>query len=197
VYSDSDPLVLQIVGSFGGMSYPGDDHIVYDNSDAHVECFHVKRALVGRNWCDVPLEVLAGLRSALAFLSPEGYRFYMPAFMVLSIVDYDGADVISGEIVQSLTPPRDTDVDALRALAQEHPERLPVATDDWQRWVNTCEHAFRSGAAERAFFERTGPFSSGQRQAVRQFLEHVRDVHGADFPGGEPQIALQRHWAAF
>src|SRR5215212_2521611 len=98
---DPATLCLRIDESFGGMPYPGDARIVLDNSGYHLECEEIKSALRGNHWRNVSFETLDQLRSALAFLSPEGYRFYLPAFMISSIVDFGRADVIPDEVIRT------------------------------------------------------------------------------------------------
>jgi hypothetical protein len=68
--TDPKSLCLRIDGAFARMPYPGDDHIVYDNTGSHLECEKVKAILKGQHWRNVPFEILERLRSAISFLSP-------------------------------------------------------------------------------------------------------------------------------
>jgi hypothetical protein len=47
------------------------------------------------------------------------------------------------------------------------------------------------------FFERVSGFTPLQAQVIREFLEHMRDVHGEDFWDQAPQTALERYWHQF
>jgi uncharacterized protein DUF6714 len=194
---DPAALCLRINGVFGRMPYPGDEHIVYDNSGAHLECEEIKSALKGRHWRDVSFETLDELRSALSFLSPAGYRFYLPAFMVLSIVDFQRADVIPDVVIRSLTLPRASDVDRIRELAELHPEMQPFSPDEWEGLLQTMAESYRSGTPEHAFFQRVSGFDLPQCRVIRQYLEYMRDAYGGEFPNRGPEIALERYWDRF
>jgi hypothetical protein len=45
--------------------------------------------------------------------------------------------------------------------------------------------------------ERFDDLSAAEGSAVLAFLEAFRDEHGADFPFGELDVAINRHWSAF
>lgn len=190
-------LSLRINEEFGDMPYPGDEHIVYDNSGTHPECEEVKAALKGRHWRNVYFEALDQLRPALLFLSPDGYRFYLPAFMILSIVDFRRADIIPDEVIRSLTLPDKADVERIRELANLYPAMRPFSLDEWEQILTTLTTAYETGGPEDAFFERVYGFNAAQCRVIRQFLEYMKDVHGAEFPNREPEIAIERYWRLF
>lgn len=194
---DPASLCLRINDEFGGMPYPGDEHIVLDNSGLHIECEEIKRVLMGSHWRNVSFETLDQLRSALSFLSSEGYRFYLPAFMIISIVDFPRADVIPDEVIWTLTLPVEFDIDRLRELAKLRPEIQPFSTDEWEKLLKTISDNYQSGTFERTFFDRVSGFTVAQSKVIRQFLEYMRDVYGAEFPNREPEIAIERYWNQF
>jgi uncharacterized protein DUF6714 len=194
---DPKVLCLRIDEAFKDTLYPGDEHIVFDNSGSHLECEKVKGILKGRHWRNVSFEVLEQLRSALFFMSPEGYRFYLPAFMIFSIVDFYRADVIPDEIIQSLTPPVAADIAGISARHEIPPELQPFSQDQWEAIVKTLVESERTGAWEQAFFARMSGFSKVQSAAIRQFLEYMREAYSSEFPNREPEIAIERHWFLF
>lgn len=197
MFHDPATLCLRINEVFGEMPYPGDENIVLDNSGSHLECEKIKSSLQGQHWRDVPFETLERLRSALSFLSPEGYRFYLPAFTVMSIVDFRRADVIPDEIIQTLTLPLESDLERIRNLANLHPEMQPFSSDEWEQILETQSATYRNGVVASTFSERVSGFTAAQCQVIRQFLEYMIDVHGAEFPNREPEIAIERYWYQF
>jgi hypothetical protein len=194
---DPSMLCLHINEGFGEMPYPGDEHVVRDNSGFHLECEKIKSALKGQHWRDVSFDTLNHLRSALSFLSAEGYRFYLPAFMVISIVDYPHAGVIPYELIQSLTLPHMSDIDRMRELAKLHPEMQPFSSAEWIQVLKTLADNYRTGAPEHTYFERVSGFNADQCKVIHQFLEYLSDVHSEDFPNREPEIAIERYWHQF
>jgi hypothetical protein len=168
---DADTLCRHIHESFGPMPYPGDEQIVTgENSEDQ----QILRLLKGLHWRDVPFETLDHLRTALTFMSPEGFRFYLPAFMLYCIMDFYRADVAVDRVISNLTLLLASDIWSKPSHAEED-ERW------WQNW----------------FFERVSGFSALQAKVIGEFLEHMRDVYGEEFPDQEPQTALERYWHQF
>lgn len=196
---DIDPvtLVLHINESFGAGVYPGDDKIVRDNTGSDLESTRIRETLRGYHWRDVAFDVLERLRFALPFLSTEGYRFYLPAYMVMPVIDFERAGVIADEVVRSLTPPRPSDVDRMRDVAAQHPEGQPLGAGEWDEILDMASNAYASGGpAEATFLERVSGFTTAQRKVIREFLQFMQEAHGDDFPGGEPGQALRRYWSS-
>jgi hypothetical protein len=168
---DAETLCSHIQESFGSMPYPGDEQIVTgENSEDQ----KILRLLKGLHWRDVPLETLDHLRSDLTFMSPEAFRFYLPAFMIYSIVDFDRADVAVDRVIANLTLLFASDIWSKPSHAEED-ERW------WRNW----------------FFERVSGFDVLQAKVIREFLEYMRDVNGERFLNQEPQTALDRYWHQF
>ncbi|MEE8170924.1 MAG: DUF6714 family protein [Phycisphaerae bacterium] len=86
--------------------YPGDDRLMFETSSEHLECRQIEQAFRTRHWRDVPFSLLLYQREALCFFSPEGFRYYLPAYM-LACIKHPGpgeADLIPEAIISMLTP---------------------------------------------------------------------------------------------
>jgi hypothetical protein len=92
---DPETLCRHIRESFGPMPYPGDDKIVsgYNSEDKEI-----LRLLKGHHCQEVSWLSLDLLREELILLTPEGFRFYLPAFMLICLLDYYRADVTSSHV---------------------------------------------------------------------------------------------------
>jgi hypothetical protein len=99
-----------IQSAFAEVEYPGDSKLVYDNSGTHLECAEVEKEFKGKHWNVMPLEVLRRNSASIFFLSPEAYQFYLPAYLLCSILHYAESDKIPDSIVFSLIPPIDAKV---------------------------------------------------------------------------------------
>ncbi len=88
--------------------YPGDDAIAYDQSGQHLERAQVAEFFRGKRWKDVTLAALRSYRgdasACLAFMSPEAFRYYLPAYMLIALDDYAEADAIADSALNMLTP---------------------------------------------------------------------------------------------
>ena|SRR5438034_7183815 len=197
---DPSDLRLRIDEAFGGMPYPGDEQIVTHNRGDCSECERTQNALKGLYWRDLSFEILDHQREALTFMSPEGFRFYLPAFMIFSIMDYYRADLIPVVVVGRLTLPCASDLSDFgwtRDQIDAFPAMEPLSSIDWERVKEKIAGFYGSDEGEHWFFERVSGFNEAQCKVIRQFLEHMRDAHGEDFMNREPERAIERYWHLF
>jgi hypothetical protein len=192
---DIDDLSKLIDEAFVGIPYPGDDHLLIDMSGAHLEGERIRSAFAGRDWRDISVDTINANRSALAFLSAAAYAFYLPAFLKAAVTQYDLVDILPNEVIATLTVPDELDLARIEAEA-EAGRPLPTVSDaEWADVVETLRAGYRSGLLARVFLDRIAQFDRRQQRAIRRFLEHMRDAHGADFPDRAPEIALERYWS--
>jgi hypothetical protein len=103
----NETLVRAIDDAFANTKYPGDDRLVYDTSGRHSECNQTAEDFKGKQWTELSFGFLRAHCDSIFFLTPEAYRFYLPAYLLASVLRYREADVIPSNIVYSLTPPRE------------------------------------------------------------------------------------------
>jgi hypothetical protein len=101
---DSRRIRREIELAFVNASYPGDDQLVYDAS--YPDVAETRDAFKGRDWRDLDVSFLRRNAEALSFLTPEGLRYYLPAFMIASMLEPKRADAIPLFVCLSLTPPQ-------------------------------------------------------------------------------------------
>jgi hypothetical protein len=80
--------------AFGHIPVPEPEETVYDSSGDDLEFLEVAELLGGRHWRELDADDLMYQHDALAFLSPEDFRFYLPAFVRFALLDFDAADLI-------------------------------------------------------------------------------------------------------
>ncbi len=194
---DAKVLLIHIQEHFSEVPYPGDDHIVIDDTGTHLECEDIKHKLIDHHWHELSFETLDQLHSALFFLSPGGYRFYLPAFMFYSVADFYRADVIPDEVIQTLTLPNESDIDQIRDLVSRHPEMQPFSSNEWEQLLKKMSDTYTSKSPERIFFARVSGFNLAQCKVIREVLDYMQHTYGNEFPNREPQIAIDRYWYRF
>lgn len=124
-------IIREIKTAFGDMPYPGAECIVNDWGGNDLERKRIREEFSGyENWLDVPRELLLQERDALPLFEPQGFRFYLPAYMLFTIEDYDRADMIPESIVHSLTLP-----DAGTELYEFVRERLVLFSEKQRKAV--------------------------------------------------------------
>lgn len=113
------------------MPYPGTERIVNDLQGYDLERKQIREGFSRyENWLDVPRELLLQERDALPLFEPQGFRFYLPAYMLFALEDYEGADMIPESIVHSLTLP-----DAGTKLYEFVRERLVLFSEEQRKAV--------------------------------------------------------------
>src|SRR4030042_1474845 len=86
--ADCEPvrdIVAAVNRAFWNVPYPGDDRLLAEDCcDSH-ELERLQSQGWNSHWANVPEEVIEWHANSLAFLSPEAYRFYLPAFIIYSL----------------------------------------------------------------------------------------------------------------
>ncbi len=91
--------------AFMETEYPGDDDIVYKTSLHLDDSRTTLKSFQGKHWRDISLDTLVLNRDHLPFFAPRAYRFYLPAFLIASILHFEKVDVLKNNTLYSLTPP--------------------------------------------------------------------------------------------
>ncbi|MFY0563591.1 DUF6714 family protein [Archangium lansingense] len=136
----------QLEAAFADAPYPGDDHIGYDTEDW--ESAELVRAFKGKHWKELTPAELQYHSSS--FLSSEGFRYYLPAYLLAALEDHGN---LMPHTVYGLTLPAGSSSgeQRLRAWQLERFEQLSPAQ----------KHAVRA-FLEYARGEASHYFSQGQ-----------------------------------
>jgi hypothetical protein len=152
-----DAVRRRIVAAFAAARYPGDDNIGYDKTGEHLECKQVADYFRGTRWQDVDLAFLrkygerADASACLTFMSPEAFRYYLPAFLLVVAESFDEADLLVQTVVSSITPRRDQ---SNRALVEFVRKRLEGFTSEQREAIRLfLEYMKREHAQEYLFGE--------------------------------------------
>jgi hypothetical protein len=82
-------LKSKIKQAFAEAEYPGDDQILYDR-DHCLECQQVAADFQGQSWPQMPFKILRFNRESFGSqFTPEGFRFYLPAYLLAALEDGD------------------------------------------------------------------------------------------------------------
>jgi hypothetical protein len=96
-----DALRKQIESAFTDAHPPADDRIGYNPDDW--ESAELSQAFKGRHWKDLSLAELQ--YHGISFTSSEGFRYYLPAYLMGALADYGN---LMPHTVYGLTPTEDT-----------------------------------------------------------------------------------------
>jgi len=135
--SDTDEarsLVRHIEEAFAQRAYPGDANLVEDVGDEEEE---ILRDMAGKHWRDLSAKFLRLHEDALCFLSPEGFRFFLPGYLIASIVDPSGADIIPENLFVVLFPPREEQADKAGMWHTWWEDRVNGLTEEERRAIRS------------------------------------------------------------
>ena len=188
-------LIVEITTAFKNESYPSDLGIVYDNTGFHLECIEVREAFKGHTWQDVPNSVLSAEQTGLSFMSKEGFKYYLPAFMCSLLRDSSVVDDGIGMIVLLLKLPTEIDI----AIVAEQIQRYQVASKLPDVDLNEVlqNQLTQTNTSINTFIARASQFTQAQGKAICHFLIYVRDKFGDEFLSNEADLAIQRYWFQF
>jgi hypothetical protein len=120
--ANNQSLVDRIRAVFGRLSPPGLDRLcsppVTEDGEDLIADFG------GKHWSELPIPTVFYNRAGLSSLSPEGFRFYLPAFMTASLTatSEEGRGDISQYTMWSLAPDPES--------ASRFQERISLLTDE-------------------------------------------------------------------
>jgi hypothetical protein len=98
---DAREVVELVTAAFRETTVPPADLLLNQHC---CECLETSEAFAGKPWTDISLEqLLVGRETAL--LTPEAWRYYLPAVILWCVRAPDVVDVIQDNLVYQLTPP--------------------------------------------------------------------------------------------
>ena len=127
-------LLKTVRQAFQDSPYPGDDRIVPGGRENDLEQLGISEFFRGKHWSEITLRSLEeeynGDGSAcLSLMAPEAVRYYMPSYMIITLCDYDIADVVADSAINALALPEDSD------LKEWWHERMSGFTLDQERVI--------------------------------------------------------------
>jgi len=139
-------------------------------------------------------ELRSVVEGNLWMLSPDAFLYFLPALLRSSLESYASVSVLASELIGALTEPTRADVENGVArtssglgLPEDMTELLRKQQLEW----------FDSGTPSAVFHERFDGITHEEGAAILAFLVTFREAHGADFPFGELETAIERYWARY
>jgi hypothetical protein len=151
-------LMKRVRAAFAVVPYPGDDNIA---SAGALEPAAIAADLRGKDWRDLK-GVDFDYGSAPSFLTPEAFRYYLPALLLNLLEDYDSPtyfDSLAGSTLTSLEPPPYRLGTAVLSAALSTALEAALGTEIW-------------AGLDAYFASRVALLSREQRAAVRDVLRY-------------------------
>lgn len=184
---EAERLAQDIREAFGHLSPPLPSATAYDASGYHLECSQVAAKLGGRRWQDLGASDLEGEADALSFLSAEGFRYYLPAFMMVTLQDPSSADLIPHGILSSFGVPEGAECwqDVLSRLSSDGPQRPRIPLSVARELVPSTIPQAEAWRADRLAL-----LTGEQKHVIGRFFQFLHRHHGDEFTSEEIAAAL-------
>lgn len=191
----ADDLIIEINESFGDGVYPGDSAIVADNAEANAAALKAQDAFKGLHWQEVPDDVLREERTGLALLSNAGFAYYLPAFLVSLVRNFQPSHHGIDAVVGLLKLPTEINGVAVANLLGQYELASQQPNVDFTGILQS--HLAQANADIHRFIARASQFTAAQGRAICHFLAFIRDERGEAVVNNEPELAIQRYWFQF
>lgn len=100
--NELEKVLKQLEDSFADVPMPPEERIVSDASTFDIERSQIRAKFRQRHWRDLSIEDLEGEADALSFFTLEAFRFFLPAFIRVSLLEPLRADLIPDAILGKL-----------------------------------------------------------------------------------------------
>jgi hypothetical protein len=151
--AERQEVVQLIEAAWADAQYPGDSRIAFNPESNFDEVIKINRGFRGKHWREISLETLIANRDYLSFFSLEGLHFYLPAYMIASILHYETVDVLSNNTKYTLSPPDRKEIFELQnhmsepATEEEFQNRLA----DFNERIERFTHHTSKGCNSRVY----------------------------------------------
>lgn len=205
-------LRAQIAGAFAAVEYPGEANLGADApDDPGYEGTIVTRFFKGKDWRDITFDSIlaeydAPLQGMIAFMKPDGIKYYLPAFLVLSLDVAQEADTeeyaqlytFVDSLCFYLAKPSETMLREQYDAVKDRPEVPEFIKEHLRSPTPQALQAVRSIVDNHRRL--VASLSAAQRTAVAETLAFLADcfrTQGVDEAFNNAARALATTWGVF
>ncbi|NJL88244.1 MAG: hypothetical protein HC886_23475 [Leptolyngbyaceae cyanobacterium SM1_1_3] len=136
--------------AFATSQYPGDDDLVEDKS--YWEAINLSEQFRGKDWKKIDLKVLKKNRFSLSLFTPEAFHYYLPTFILASVLHPDEVDTLPDSVFYSLTPPEEegAEMDKFRRRTENFNATQRESIREYIELYTTIETSYSDSKKERA-----------------------------------------------
>lgn len=190
---EKNQIIDTIKETFKDEKYPGDDNIVYDNTGTHLECEQVKKTFAGHSWEKLHEIFLFENRNAISFFSKEGFKYYVPAYMIFSVKKFHEADDAPDMLIGKFTLPLEIDTVILANAIKQYRIDKRLTNIDFEEILQN--QAKQNNNTLHRFFEYMHIFNNNQKSTIKNFLEYM--IRYSNSLYYKPEVAIDRYWFQF
>jgi hypothetical protein len=184
-------LTAQIKNAFMPAQLPGCENIAYDNSGIYLDVEEIKQNYSGKLWHELDHAFLWENRDGIYFFSKEAFKYYIPAFMIAAIENFDEMDDVPDIVVGAFTYKERSDIVEQRERLESY-DPIPgmQKLDDMDEFEKIALGHLQ--AWQENFLERMRMFDGQQIQAIINYLKYMEQYYEMDELYEDPKIAIER-----
>lgn len=133
----------------------------------------------------------------LWMLTTEAFLYYLPAFLYSALASYENISVFASGLIDVLTEPTRSGVEGSIEQLEQHQSDLSLPEDMTSLLRKQQLEWFDSGAPTAVFHARFDNLTTNEGAAVLAFLNAFQEKYGEDFPFGELETAIKKHWVRY
>jgi hypothetical protein len=192
---NKDIVIEAIRKAFEPEQYPGDENLAYTGQDDY-EIDLIKQNFAGHPWQNLDKDFMVGNRDSIHFFSKHAFKYYLPAFMIAIIEDFDKLDDLPDIIIGKLLVPEREDIIKIYDAAKSYPT-IPglenqLTNDEYDELKEAMLNTFERDKQET--YELLNEFNDEQCNAIKIFLEYMQKYESELFESNNPKIVLERYW---
>jgi hypothetical protein len=130
-------------------------------------------------------------------LTPQAFRYFLPAFLWLSVGSYDSIPVFVSELVNVLTEPSRADIVESLDRLERAPPGIGLSRELTASLRKGQLEWFDSGAPTARFHECFDELTTEEGAVVATFFAMLKSTHAAAFPFQELDKAVDRTWSRY
>jgi hypothetical protein len=183
---EKEELIQLIKSVFLFEPIPNDDDIAYGSSGEGIE-----KNFKGKIWYDLDKEFILENYDALGFFTDNALKYYLPAFMLATIRDYEEMDDVPARVVSYLTLPELADIVVLVNNLKTGPDPDPKWFDDnFMKTLLKNQEDLR-----KKFLGQMSIFNDTQCKTIIKYLKYMEQYK--DDLYDDPKISYERYWRRF
>ena len=145
----------------------------------------------------LPARVAAAIEGRLWMLGAAAFRHYLPSLLLAIVEDPVGQSPLAEELVDALTPPVRTDVEAMFDRIDGAPAEARLDPQLSGQLRQRLLGRFDSGAPAATFRARCEGMTHAEGAAILSFLRDLQGRSELDYLGPAIERAVARHWIVF
>ena len=194
---NKEKLIENIKEAFCNEIYIGDNNIVYNNSENHLECAELKKGFIGKKWQDLNHELIFEYKDSLPFFSIEGLKYYTPAFLIDILHDYYESDTLIDNLLSVMTLPQEIDTVIMANNIKKYSIDEKIPEFNFEEFLYSQLDTTNERVTE--FIKWANLFTIDQKKIIFKFLNFLDSNFSEDlqYSSNTPKNAITRFWFQF